>query len=282
MKTPNLELVEVSETSTPESGLLNESFWALDVLVQPSVQSVVLNAPPADAKQGAKYIVALPATGEWSGHDRHVAYLTPFGWKFRVPRRGWRFKDLTSGDFYEFSGVIWEAVEEGGGGGGGGALTYVGGATVTGAAATSLSISGLSLDADEEYVIRVETSNSTGSSGDIGFFFNADTTATNYDTQLYLGVNATNFAARSNNAQIIGHDANTSSSAEITVRRQIGGRVVVMAHSTRNEGANIVLMLAHMTWRTASINVVGITLTATVSDSIAVGSYIKVWKRQAS
>lgn len=89
MKTPTLELVEVTQADTPAADDINDSFWALDAIVQLTVLDKDLNEPPDDAVQGARYIVASGPTGEWAGHARHIAYLTPDGWLFRTPRPGW-------------------------------------------------------------------------------------------------------------------------------------------------------------------------------------------------
>lgn len=107
MTTPNLQLVEVPAAKSKASTELNESFWILDVLVQPAVLSATTSSPPSDAQQGAKYIVAASPSGSWAGHERHVAYLTPLGWRFVVPRAGWRFQALDDEKFYEYRGSAW-------------------------------------------------------------------------------------------------------------------------------------------------------------------------------
>jgi hypothetical protein len=107
MKTPNLELAEVSLSSTPEAELLNEAFWTLDAIVQLAVLDKDLATPPENAPQGARYIVADDGTGDWVGKDRRVAMMTPAGWIFATPRPGWRARVLDEGLDYEFAGSAW-------------------------------------------------------------------------------------------------------------------------------------------------------------------------------
>lgn len=108
MKTPNLELAEVSLSSTPEANLLNDAFWRLDAIVQLCVLDITLSVPPADATQGARYIVAGPATGLWARQERRIAEQTPAGWVFISPRAGWVARVMNEeGRSYEFTGTTW-------------------------------------------------------------------------------------------------------------------------------------------------------------------------------
>lgn len=114
MKTPNLELAEVSLFSTPEAEILNQAFWALDAIVQLTVLDKDLDAPPSGAPQGARYIIG-----------RRVAMNTPAGWLYFTPRPGWEAKvadELFAR--YVYDGTDWApVVDDGGGGGGGGNVT---------------------------------------------------------------------------------------------------------------------------------------------------------------
>ena len=53
----------------------NEALRILDALVQLAVESRALTEPPAIAVDGARYIVAAGATGDWAGQDQ-AAFLT--------------------------------------------------------------------------------------------------------------------------------------------------------------------------------------------------------------
>lgn len=170
---------------------------------------------------------------------------------------------------------------EAGGGGGGGSFAFVAGASVAGSAATTMSVTGLDLDADVSYVIHVEVKNATGSGGNVALFYNADTTATNYDNQVLLVLGGTIFAVRNNDANVMGFDGNTSSSAEILVTRQVGGKVAALVKGCHNDGTSITMRDEAHQWRTTGANVTGITISSSVSNGLAIGSNIQVWKRSA-
>eukprot|EP01037_Dinobryon_pediforme_P039209 gene39209-47666_t len=51
----------------------NEAINSLDQLVQASVISLALTAPPASPSPGDAYIVAASATGAWSGKSGTIA-----------------------------------------------------------------------------------------------------------------------------------------------------------------------------------------------------------------
>lgn len=102
-KTPNLELTEVQQADVGNSaGSFNESFWALDAIVQLSVLSRSVTAAPASNAEGDRYIV--PVTGvassdPWFGHSRQIAYWSAGGWLYKTPRPGWQafVEDESSG-----------------------------------------------------------------------------------------------------------------------------------------------------------------------------------------
>lgn len=121
MTTPLLELTEVNEADFPSAADLNDSLWALDVIVQLSVISQALVEPPAGATQGMVFIVpALGATGAWVGQERRIAYLTPDGWKFRTPKPYWVAYVADEDTNYRYTGTAWEEDTTSGGGGPGG------------------------------------------------------------------------------------------------------------------------------------------------------------------
>lgn len=49
------------------------------------VQDKDLTAPPVSPTLGHCYIVAVGATGDWAGEDKHIAVSTARGWRFIVP-----------------------------------------------------------------------------------------------------------------------------------------------------------------------------------------------------
>jgi hypothetical protein len=106
--TPNLQLTEVTTADTPAAASLNDSFLSLDSTVQLAVLSATTTAPPADAVQGDRYIVPAGASDVWINRTGHIAYRTPTGWSFRVPRPGWRAWLIADGVLMVFTGTAWE------------------------------------------------------------------------------------------------------------------------------------------------------------------------------
>lgn len=109
MKTPILELAEVTEADTPAFEEINDAFWALDAVVQLAVVSRVLTVPPIDAEQGDRYIIPSGATGVWANRTSKIAYFTLQGWRFRTPRPGWIAVVIDENNtVYVFQQITWE------------------------------------------------------------------------------------------------------------------------------------------------------------------------------
>lgn len=113
MTTPNQQLAEPPDYSSPIAPELRETFRALDGLGPGmiAVLSASVTAPPGSPVQGAVYLVPAGATGAWAGHSRHIAIFTPTGWLFRAPRPGWFAVVLDErapfGRVYEYTGLEW-------------------------------------------------------------------------------------------------------------------------------------------------------------------------------
>lgn len=196
---------------------------------------------------------------------------------------GWvRLAAGTSGKFLKTQGAaadpMWDTPS---GGGGSGAYTFVNSAVIAGAAATNLTISSLDLDADEEYVVRLEILNATAATPNISMFYNADTTAGNYDSQGTSFDGAGTTSARANTAVIGGLSASTSATFEIWLRRNLSAKVMAHAQVIRGTTTTMFAQSFSTQWRTASTNVTGITINSSTASALAIGSKITVWKRRA-
>lgn len=66
----------------------NEALTMLEALVQPVVQTLGDNAPPASPVAGQSWIVGTAPTGAWAGQAGAVAVWTAGGWRFVAPREG--------------------------------------------------------------------------------------------------------------------------------------------------------------------------------------------------
>ena len=67
----------------------NEAIVALDMLVQPVVQSAALAVPPTDAEEGTCWLIPEGAHGAWAGRRSEIACWTAGGWRFINPSEGW-------------------------------------------------------------------------------------------------------------------------------------------------------------------------------------------------
>ena len=90
----------------------NEAIAALDLLVQPVVEAIGLDAPPAAPESGQAWIVGTAPTGAWSGKANHMAGWTGGGWRFVAPVDGmavWVAADALAA---RFTGGVWVIGEE--------------------------------------------------------------------------------------------------------------------------------------------------------------------------
>jgi hypothetical protein len=160
-----------------------------------------------------------------------------------------------------------------------GAMTYIGAATVSGAAATTLAISGLDLDADTLYFVQIEVGNATGSALILSLYYNADTTATNYDIQAFLASGTSPSPGRANSAAFMGVAANASASINGFITKNPTGTRVSSEWRARQDHTTAINLrtCAHL-WRTTGTNVTGLTLSSNVANSLAIGTVIRVWK----
>jgi hypothetical protein len=85
--TPRLSLPVIEAAQAQKHVTHNEALVLLDALVQLTVESRTLTAPPGSPAQGACYIPATGATGAWSGWAGQIAVYDG-GWFCIVPRSG--------------------------------------------------------------------------------------------------------------------------------------------------------------------------------------------------
>ena len=93
----------------------NEALRMLDALVQLSVESRALTEPPASPADGARFIVANGATGDWAGQDFAIALNAGGGWLFLTPNVGWRAYVADEDIDVIWQGSLWQANSGGGG-----------------------------------------------------------------------------------------------------------------------------------------------------------------------
>lgn len=113
---PNLALTYLAAAQAQKHVSVNETFRALDAIVQASVLSRAQVDPPASPADGDRYVVATPATGAWAGHGGKLAAWQDGGWTFHQPRAGWLVWIEAENLLVVFDGAVWiDAVHAGSG-----------------------------------------------------------------------------------------------------------------------------------------------------------------------
>ena len=77
-----LSLPLVAASQAQKHVTVNETFLALDIIVQLNVLDRNLAAPPGSPVEGDAYIVAAAASGAWAGKSNQVAAYPGGGWVF--------------------------------------------------------------------------------------------------------------------------------------------------------------------------------------------------------
>lgn len=307
--TPNLDLPLVPSNSLQPSVPINEALQDIDALLRPGciVQAMDIAADPTTTSGdvGKMWVVAAGGSGDWTGKDDQIALCTAANvWKFYVPEEGWEVRNLDEArKLYVYAGssgwiggidsadVSYDntisgltsnnvklALDEIAAAVGitGNAMTYIGSASVSGSAASSVAISGLDLDSYRAFLVTFAFNNATGSDSDISLYYNADTTATNYDRQALTVSSTTTTAARANTGYAFTVPANDVVNGTIWITKDRDGHPRCNIQSNRGALASIVLQLLAHGW-TGTANVTGMTFSASVANSLTVGSVFNVF-----
>jgi hypothetical protein len=86
--TPRLALPAIEAAQAQKHVTHNEALILLDALTQLSVESRALSAPPGSPAEGACYIPATGASGDWTGWDGQIALYSGGGWLRIIPVSG--------------------------------------------------------------------------------------------------------------------------------------------------------------------------------------------------
>lgn len=105
--TPRLTLPFIMPSQAQKHITHNEAIEALDVLVQPVVESRVLATPPVTPLAGEAWIVPAGATGAWSGHGGEIAAFQSGAWSFHDPAPGWQVYDRSDQTQLVFDAGAW-------------------------------------------------------------------------------------------------------------------------------------------------------------------------------
>jgi hypothetical protein len=159
----------------------------------------------------------------------------------------------------------------------GSAIALVGQSTVSGGPATTLVSPALDLNTDLSYLILVVGGNATAGGFNLSMFYNADTTAANYERQSHTAIGASPAAARGNDAIIATPTASDNYNIWIRVTKDFAGLTRATAESNYDDVANISSRRIDHVWN-SSANVTLITLSSSVSSTLPNGSYMRVWR----
>lgn len=108
--TPNLGLPFLLSNQAQKHVTLNESLRALDGLVQIAVEDRDLAEPPESPADGARYLVAENAEGNWSGQNGKLAFYADNGWLFFAPQPGWQVFVADEARLLVHDGAEWQPV----------------------------------------------------------------------------------------------------------------------------------------------------------------------------
>ncbi|HEY0316382.1 MAG TPA: DUF2793 domain-containing protein [Sphingomonas sp.] len=85
----------------------NEALARIDALLQPAVESVLVDTPPAAPSPGQCWIVGTSPSGAWAGQALAIAACTDDGWRFVAPRPGMLVWSLADALPAAFDGADW-------------------------------------------------------------------------------------------------------------------------------------------------------------------------------
>ena len=105
--TPNLSLTLLAAEQAQKHVTMNEALTRIAAVVQLSVTSAALTAPPGSPVDGARYIVAAAPTGAWAGQAKSVAVWSAGAWLFFVPAEGWIAWNVATGAALIYRSLAW-------------------------------------------------------------------------------------------------------------------------------------------------------------------------------
>ncbi len=85
----------------------NEAITLADLMIQPVVLGIGINAPPANPAEGACWVIGAAPIGAWVSHQGEIAGWTSGGWRFVVPQNGFAVWNVADGTLVRYSGSQW-------------------------------------------------------------------------------------------------------------------------------------------------------------------------------
>ncbi len=104
---PNLALPYLAAGQAQKHVTVNDALRLADALVHLSAVSRTTVAPPANAANGARYLVPVAPTGAFAGQAGKLAFSEDGFWRFLTPKRGWRLYVEDETRMLVFDGALW-------------------------------------------------------------------------------------------------------------------------------------------------------------------------------
>lgn len=109
-RSTNLDLPYLLASQADKHVTFNEAVASLDALVQLSVLSRSVAAPPPAPIEGVRYLIPSAATGDWTGLSGRISSFYDGGWHIYAPKEGWHAWVVDEAIMVRFSNNIWAKV----------------------------------------------------------------------------------------------------------------------------------------------------------------------------
>ncbi len=117
MPTLNLGLPYIAAAQAQKHVTHNAALDLADALINLSVLSRAISAPPAILANGARYILPVNPTGIFAEQGGKIALYLNGAWQYVTPKIGWLAYIVDEAVFLSYNGTAWVAFAAGGGGG---------------------------------------------------------------------------------------------------------------------------------------------------------------------
>jgi len=104
---PHLSLPYLVPDQAQKHVSVNQALRRLDAMVQVSVISRTLAAPPDAPHNGDRYLLPEAGAHEWGGAANELAVFEDTGWVYLTPRAGWRVWQQDAQKLLVFDGAAW-------------------------------------------------------------------------------------------------------------------------------------------------------------------------------
>ena len=106
---PNLGLPYIAANQAQKHIPHNDAVATIDGLLQLSVISRGLNAPPSTYSDGNRFLVGPTPTGAWAGQAGTIALTSNGLWQFLIPQAGWLLWVVAETILLAYDGSSWAA-----------------------------------------------------------------------------------------------------------------------------------------------------------------------------